>query len=103
MGKQFFDPNSSMNKGQFGNIKKMGIDSVAQQQLGGMRMGAAGINPFGNEQYKSGLSDANELAANAYNSYLANAYQHGKGLLGMALQGNMQNAQAKNYARQVQM
>ena len=99
LGREFFDPNSARNRGMYNNLKNMGIDSVAQQHLGGMRMQAAGQNPFANEQYRGGLSQNLGQTQNAYNQYMQNAYNIGSGLFGYALQGNMANAQAENMAR----
>ena len=99
MAKEFFDPNSLRNRGMYNTLRNMGIDSAAMQHLGGMRMQAAGQNPFANEQYRSALSNNVQQTQGAYNQYLQNAYGIGSGLLGQALQGNMQNAGAKNAAR----
>ena len=98
MGSQFMDPNSSLNRGMYNQLKRMGIDSAAQQYLSGMRMQAAGQNPFANEQYQSGLSNNLGQTQNAYNQYMQGAQQTGSGLFGYALQGNMQNAQSQNAA-----
>jgi len=83
----------------YNTLRNMGIDSAAMQHLGGMRMQAAGQNPFANEQYRSSLSNNVQQTQGAYNQYLQNAYGMGSGLLGQALQGSMQNAGAKNSAR----
>ena len=99
LGNEFLDPNSQRNRGMYNTLRNMGIDSAAMQHLGGMRMQAAGQNPFANEQYRSSLSNNVQQTQGAYNQYLQNAYGIGSGLLGQALQGDMQNAAAKNAAR----
>ena len=99
LGNEFLNPNSQRNRGMYNTLRNMGIDSAAMQHLGGMRMQAAGQNPFANEQYRSSLSNNIQQTQNAYNQYLQNAYGMGSGLLGQALQGNMSNAAATNMAR----
>ena len=99
LGNEFLNPNSQRNRGMYNTLRNMGIDSAAMQHLGGMRMQAAGQNPFANEQYRSSLSNNVKQTQGAYNQYLQNAYSMGSGLLGQALQGNMSNAAATNSAR----
>ena len=99
LGNEFLNPNSQRNRGMYNTLRNMGIDSAAMQHLGGMRMQAAGQNPFANEQYRSSLSNNVQQTQGAYNQYLQNAYGIGSGLLGQALQGNMSNAAATNSAR----
>lgn len=99
LGNEFLNPNSQRNRGMYNTLRNMGIDSAAMQHLGGMRMQAAGQNPFANEQYRSSLSNNVQQTQGAYNQYLQNAYGMGSGLLGQALQGNMQNAGATNASR----
>jgi multidrug efflux pump subunit AcrB len=99
LGNEFLNPNSQRNRGMYNTLRNMGIDSAAMQHLGGMRMQAAGQNPFANEQYRSSLSNNVQQTQGAYNQYLQNAYGMGSGLLGQALQGNMSNAAATNAAR----
>lgn len=99
LGNEFLDPNSRRNRGMYNTLRNMGIDSAAMQHLGGMRMQAAGQNPFANEQYRTSLSNNIQQTQGAYNQYLQNAYGMGSGLLGQALQGNMSNAAATNSAR----
>lgn len=99
LGNEFLNPNSRRNRGMYNTLRNMGIDSAAMQHLGGMRMQAAGQNPFANEQYRSSLSNNVQQTQGAYNQYLQNAYGMGSGLLGQALQGNMSNAAATNSAR----
>ena len=99
LGSEFLNPNSRRNRGMYNTLRNMGIDSAAMQHLGGMRMQAAGQNPFANEQYRSSLSNNVQQTQGAYNQYLQNAYGMGSGLLGQALQGNMSNAAATNAAR----
>ena len=99
LGKEFFDPNSMRNRGMYNNLKNMGIDSAAQQYLSGMKMQAAGQNPFANQQYRSNLAQVTEQTHNAYNQYMQGAQGIGSGLFGYALQGQMQNANAVNMAR----
>jgi coproporphyrinogen III oxidase-like Fe-S oxidoreductase len=99
LGKEFFDPNSMRNRGMYNNLKNMGIDSAAQQYLSGMKMQAAGQNPFANQQYRSNLAQGTEQTHNAYNQYMQQAQGIGSGLFGYALQGQMQNANAVNMAR----
>lgn len=99
LGSEFLNPNSRRNLGMYNTLRNMGIDSAAMQHLGGMRMQAAGQNPFANEQYRSSLSNNIQQTQGAYNQYLQNAYSMGSGLLGQALQGNMSNAAATNSAR----
>ena len=101
LGKEFFDPNSMRNRGMYNNLKNMGIDSAAQQYLSGMKMQAAGQNPFANQQYRSNLAQVTEQTHNAYNQYMQGAQGIGSGLFGYALQGNMANAQAQNTANQM--
>jgi hypothetical protein len=101
LGKEFFDPNSMRNRGMYNNLKNMGIDSAAQQYLSGMKMQAAGQNPFANQQYRSNLAQGIEQTHNAYNQYMQGAQGVGSGLFGYALQGNMANAQAQNTANQI--
>jgi hypothetical protein len=99
LGNEFLNPNSRRNLGMYNRLRNMGIDSAAMQHLGGMRMQAAGQNPFANEQYRSSLNNNVQQTQDAYNQYLQNAYGMGSGLLGQALQGNMSNAAATNSAR----
>ena len=99
LGNEFLNPNSQRNRGMYNTLRNMGIDSAAMQHLGGMRMQAAGQNPFANEQYRSSLSNNVQQTQGAYNQYLQNAYGMGSGLLGQALQGNLSNAAATNTAR----
>jgi len=101
LGKEFFDPNSLRNRGMYNNLKNMGIDSAAQQYLGGMRSQAQGQNPFASEQQRSNMANATGSAQNAFMQYMNNAHGTGSGLMGMSLQGNMANAQAQNQANQV--
>jgi hypothetical protein len=97
-GKDFLNPQSSVNRGMFNNLKQMGIDAAAQQYMQGARMQAMGQNPFAQDQWKSALSNNLGQTQNAYSGYLNNAYGIGSSLLGQALQGNLANAQARNMA-----
>lgn len=96
LGKEFFDPYSKRNRNMFNSLRNMGIDSAAQQYLSGLKMQAAGQNPFAQEQYKSALSNNTGQTQNAYSQYMQGAYGIGSGLMGQAMQGNMANAQAQN-------
>lgn len=98
MGNEFFDINSQRNRWMYNNLKQMGVDAIAQQYLNGARMQAQGANPFAQQQFRVGLSDARGQANNAYSAYMNNAYGIGSGLFGQALQGNLANAQARNMA-----
>ena len=98
LGNEFFDPNSTRSRGMYNSLKQMGVDAIAQQYLGGQRMQAMGQNPFAQDQYKSGLANNIGQTQNAFNSYMNNSYGVGSGLLGYSLQGDMQNAQARNNA-----
>jgi len=99
LGGEFFNPNSTRNRGMYNSLKQMGIDSVAQQYLSGAKMQAMGQNPFAQDQYRAGLSNSLGQTQNAYNSYMNNAYNTGSGLLGYGLQGDMANANATNASR----
>lgn len=98
MAKEFFDPNSLRNRGMYNSLRNMGIDSVAQQYLGGMKMQAAGQNPFAQEQFNSAISNNIGQTHNAYNQYMQGAHGIGTGLMGQAMSAQLQNAQAQNAA-----
>lgn len=98
MGQQFLDPNSSRNRGMYNNLKQMGIDAMAQQYISGARMGAMGQNPFAQQQWRSGMANNLGQTQSAYMSGLQGNYQIGSGLMGQALQGDMNNANASNTA-----
>ena len=99
MGNEFFDEKSKRNRGMYNSLRQMGVDSAAQQYLSGMRMQAGGQNPFANEQFRSALSSGVGQTQNAYNQYMSNAAGIGSGLYGMAMQGDMANAEAYNQAQ----
>ena len=98
MAKEFFNPNSLRNRGMYNSIRNMGIDSAAQQYLGGMKMQAAGQNPFAQEQFNSAISNNVGQTQNTYNQYMQGAYGIGTGLMGQAMSAQLQNAQAQNSA-----
>lgn len=98
MGQQFLDPNSSRNRGMYNNLKQMGIDAIAQQYISGARMGAMGQNPFAQQQWRSGMANNLGQTQSAYTSGLQQNYSVGSGLLGQAMQGNINNSNASNMA-----
>lgn len=98
MAKEFFDPNSLRNRGMYNSLRNMGIDSAAQQYLGGMKMQATGQNPFAQEQFNSAISNNTGQTQNAYNQYMQGAHGIGTGLMGQAMSAQLQNAQAQNAA-----
>jgi len=98
--KNYMDPNSQYNKGQYNQFKQMGTDNAAMQGQQGMRMQAAGQNPFANEQYRASMSDATGQAHNAYMQQNQQSQQLGTGMLGMSMQARMQMAQQEQQQQQ---
>lgn len=82
--KNYMDPASQYNRGQYNNFKQMGTDNAAQTYNQGMRMQAMGQNPFANQQYQGALSDATGQAHGAYMQQNQQSQQLGTGMLGMA-------------------
>jgi len=100
-GKDFLNPQSSVNRGMFNNLKQMGIDAAAQQYMQGARMQAMGQNPFAQDQFHSNLHAGLGQTQSAWNSYMNNAQGIGSSLMGQALQGDMANVQGYNAANMV--
>lgn len=98
--KNYMDPNSQYNKGQYNQFKQMGTDNAAMQGQQGMRMQAAGQNPFANEQYRASMSDATGQAHNAYMQHNQQSQQLGTGMLGMGMQARMQMSQQAQQQEQ---
>jgi hypothetical protein len=90
--KNYMDPNSQYNQGQYNKFKEAGANTAAQQYQGGLKMQAAGQNPFANEQYQSNMNNYNQQAYDAYNQQMYGNQQLGTGLLGMSQQARIQQA-----------
>ena len=98
--RNYMNPNSQYNRGQYNQFKQMGTDNAAMQGQQGMRMQAAGVNPFANDQYRAALSDATGQAHNAYMQQNQHSQQLGTSMLGMGLQARTQMAQQQQQQEQ---
>ena len=92
-GKNYLDPRGSQNMMMRDTYMQAGRENAGQQYREGMKMGAAGMNPFANQQYRSSLRDNTESAYRGYQSGVMQNQQMGQSMLGMGLQARMQQAQ----------
>lgn len=84
--RNYMDPNSPYNMKQFAGLRSEGRSAAGQQFNQGMKMSAAGQNPFANQQYQGAISSNRDAAMNARNQQTNTNQQLGQGMLGMGMQ-----------------
>ncbi len=95
---QYMDPSSRQNRMHFDRLRGMGADSAAQHGLMGNRSMAAGVNPFANEQHGQAYRQGQGQAYDAFGNLMQQQQGAGLNLMGLAMQGDMNNMQAANQA-----
>lgn len=94
-GEQMFDANSQYNRGILGAMKQGTYDQMALNSNLAGRQAAMG-NQFGaNQRNMQANATAGEQLSKGFNQWMGQAGQLGSGLLGQAMQGQMQNQQIK--------
>ena len=91
--RNYMDPNSKYNTGLRHQFNSQGQDMASSQHAQGMKMQAAGVNPFANQQYRQASGQAREASMSAYNEAVRGNQQLGAGMLGMGLQARTQMSQ----------
>lgn len=91
--RNYMDPNSKYNTGLRQQFNRQGQDIASSQHAQGMKMQAAGVNPFANQQYRQASGQAREASMGAYNEAVRGNQQLGAGMLGMGLQARTQMSQ----------
>lgn len=91
--KNYMDPNSKYNTSLRNQFNRQGQDIASSQHAQGMKMQAAGVNPFANQQYRQASGQAREASMGAYNEAVRSNQQLGAGMLGMGLQARTQMSQ----------
>lgn len=99
-GKNYMNPNSSYNAGMFDKAMRSGREAAGQSYNQGMRMQAAGVNPFANQQYRASINGARDASYGQYQSGMAQNQQMGQSMLGMGMQARMQQAQMEQQQKQ---
>lgn len=97
----YMNPNSQYNRGQFNQFNQMGQDSAAAQGQQGLRMQAAGQNPFANQQYRAASAEGVGQAHNAYMQQNQQSQAIGANYNQMAMQTRMQMAQQAQQQAQM--
>jgi len=87
---KFLDQGSQYNKSMYNDYRQQALDYAGAQANQGMRMSAAGVNPFANAQYRGALAQGLESANTAYREGMRNNAQIGASFMGMANQNQMQ-------------
>jgi hypothetical protein len=85
----YLNRDSEYNRGMFNDYRQQAMDYAGSQGNQGMRMAAAGANPFANEQYRGQMSAGLEQANNAYRVGMRDNQQLGANFMGMANQYKM--------------
>ena len=98
--RNYLDPNSTYNTGMRRDFNKQGQDIASNQYRQGMRMQAAGVNPFASEQYRQASGQARESSMGAYNESVRQSQGLGQNMLGMGLQARTQMSQQEQQQKQ---
>ena len=99
----YLNSNSRYNRDMFNDYRQQAMDYAGVQANQGMRMSAAGANPFANEQYRSQLSSGLDQANNAYRTGMRDNQQLGANFMGMANQYKMHQEQLDWQKKQFAM
>jgi hypothetical protein len=90
--RNYMDPNSPYNMKQFAGLRGEGRSAAGQQFNQGMKMSAAGQNPFANQQYQGAMRSNVDSAMMARNQQTNTNQQLGQGMLGMGMQARATQA-----------
>lgn len=90
--RNYMDPNSPYNMKQFAGLRGEGRSAAGQQFNQGMKMSAAGQNPFANQQYQGAMRSNVDSAMGARNQQTNTNQQLGQGMLGMGMQARATQA-----------
>lgn len=90
--RNYMDPNSPYNMKQFAGLRGEGRSAAGQQFNQGMKMSAAGQNPFANQQYQGAMRSNVDSAMVARNQQTNANQQLGQGMLGMGMQARATQA-----------
>lgn len=90
--RNYMDPNSPYNMKQFAGLRGEGRSAAGQQFNQGMKMSAAGQNPFANQQYQGAMRSNVDSAMMARNQQTNANQQLGQGMLGMGMQARATQA-----------
>lgn len=81
LGENMLNPLSLYNQRNLNNLQAIGLNNVAQQDLGNQKLGAMGVNPFANEQTQQARNSVVGQVGDSFNQSLNQSANVGSGLL----------------------
>ena len=99
----YLNQNSRYNRDMYNDYRQQAVDYAGSQGNQGMRMAAAGVNPFASEQYRGQMSAGLDQANNAYRAGMRDNQQLGANFMGMANQYQMHQEQLAWQKKQFNM
>jgi hypothetical protein len=99
----YLNSNSRYNRDMYNDYRQQAMDYAGTQGNQGMRMAAAGANPFANEQYRGQMAAGLDQANNAYRVGMRDNQQLGASFMSMANQYKMHQEQLDWQKKQFAM